>query len=292
MRADETLTVDLGTFWRGWQGASAGLQTPVDPALVDELPTTYEAGGRLGGERLFIDDALGVEARSRYTLIRNAVGDEGLELGNLAQVINEYVGIWRHDWGRYVTSRVEAGAVQVIPLYADWIFWHPAGLATLAYAREEGRADVSYAHTVRTNLLLGQLVLIDEVALHGAIPVDEDDEVWVASTLGYQRGRLLGSDGEPANRVDVFVGDAGVAWQVADHLTLSARYQHIRQISDADLPPLPLSFDRNTVMATVTLKYPPDRDMPRQYRAPMRVDESDDFTAEEPDAAPIPGVRR
>jgi hypothetical protein len=180
----------------------------------------------------------------------------------------------------------------VIPLYADWIFWHPAGLATLAYAREEGRADVSYAHTVRTNLLLGQLVLIDEVALHGAIPVDEDDEVWIASTLGYQRGRLLGSDGEPANRVDVFVGDAGVAWQVADHLTLSARYQHIRQISDADLPPLPLSFDRNTVMATVTLKYPPDRDMPRQYRAPMRVDESDDFTAEEPDAAPIPGVRR
>jgi len=46
------------------------------------------------------------------------------------------------------------------------------------------------------------------------------------------------------------------------------------------------------VMATVTMKWPPDRDMPTQYRAPLRVDESDDFTSEEPAPAPIPGAQR
>lgn len=292
VRADETFRLELDRFWRALQGASAGLQTPTDPALVDDLPTTWEAGGRLGVERLIgYDDAVGTEVRSRYTRINNAVGRGGVLLGDLSQVINEYVGIWRHDWGRYVTSRLEAGAVHVIPISRPGEFWHPAGAATLAYTRDEGRADLTYTHTVRTNLLLGQLVLIDEVALHGAVPLDEDDDVWLSSSVGYQQGRLLGPDGELQTEVDVILGDVGVGWEVADHVGLGLRYQHITQMSDATLPPLPLSYDRNTVMATLTLKWPPDREMPRRYREPVRVDERDDLVADEPDRAPIPGGR-
>jgi hypothetical protein len=291
-RVDETLTIDLGPFWRAWQGAAAGLQTPIDPALVNDLPTTYEVGGRLGTEHLWIDNALGPEVRSRYTLIRNAVGTGGVQLGNLSQVINEYVGIWRHDWSRYVTSRLEAGALHVIPISREGEFWHPAGAATLAYVRDEGRAELTYMHTVRTNLLLGQLVLIDEVALHGAIPLDEDDKLWLSSSIGYQEGRLLGPTGELETEVDIVLGDLALGWQVQDHVMLSGRYQHIRQITDAEAPPLPLSYDRNTVMATVTLKWPPDREMPRRYRAPVRVDAQDELGREELQNAPIPGRRR
>ena len=43
------------------------------------------------------------------------------------------------------------------------------------------------------------------------------------------------------------------------------------------LPPLPLSFMRNTVLLTATIKWPPDRVMPRRYRAPRRVDRSDEI---------------
>jgi hypothetical protein len=298
VRADETLSIDLGPFWRAWQGASAGMQTPIDPALVDDLPTTYEAGGRLGTEHIWLDNALGPEVRSRYALIRNAVGrppargEPPARLGNLSQLINEYVGIWRHDWSRYVTSRLEGGAVHVIPLSRDGELWHPAARASLGYARDEGRVEISYTHTVRTNLLLGQLVLIDEVALHGAIPLDRDDELWLSSSIGYQKGKLLGPSGELETRVDVALGDVALAWQVQDHVTLAGRFQHITQTTDAEAPPLPLSYDRNTVMATVTFKWPPDREMPRRYRPPERVDRQDELGGEEPDSAPIPGQRR
>jgi hypothetical protein len=287
--ADETLSIDLGPFWRAWQGAAVGLQVPVNPAEIDDRPTTFLAGGRLGIEHVLRDDAFGPEVRSRYTLIRNAVGEGGAPLGNLAQVINEYVAIWRHDWGRYFTHRLEAGAVHLIPISREGVFWHPAGTAVLAYAREEGHAGIAYTHTVRPNLLLGQLVLIDEGRAYGGIPLDEDDDFWISGTLGYQKGRLIAPDGTLATEVDVALGDLGLSWQALDHLTLSARYQHITQVSGATLPPLPLSYDRNTVMLTATLKWPPDDEMPRRYRAPLRVDRTDELGAGEPELATPPG---
>lgn len=290
VRADEVFTVEPGRFWRLWQGAAAGLQTPVDPDLVGDLPTTYELGGRLGAERTIgHDDAVGVEVRSRYTLINDAVGEGGVVLGDLAQVINEYVGIWRHDWSRYVSSRLEAGAVHVIPIARDGELLQPAGAASLGYFRDEGRVELGYTHTVRTNMILGQLILVDEVALRGTIPVDEDDKVWLSSSVGYQKGRLIGPDGELETEVDVILGDVGAVWSITDHVGVGLRYQHINQRSDTDVPPLPLSYDRNTVMGTVTLRWPPDDEMPRRYREPSRVDQRDELLADEPDQAPIPG---
>ncbi len=288
-RADETLTIDLDPFWRAYQGLAAGLQVPTNPAEYDERPKTYEVGGRVGIEHVLRDDAFGPEVRSRYTFIHDAVGLGSVPIGNLAQVINEYLGVWRHDWGSAFTSRAEAGAVHVISLTREREFWHPAGSAMLAYGRDEGRAALTYNHTVRTNLLLGQLILIAEVSLSGGIPVDDDDEVWISTSIGYQRGRLLGPELDPLTRVDVVLGDVGVAWQADDHVMVAGRYQHIEQISEADAPPLPLSYVRNTVMATVTLKWPPDREMPRRYRAPLRVDQEDALIGQEPTAAPIPG---
>jgi hypothetical protein len=235
-------------------------------------------------------DAFGPEARSRYTRIENSVDSGGTRRPVLAQIVDEYLGIWRHDWSREITSRIEAGAVHVIPLSRGGVFWHPAGLAALAYVRDEGSAELSYSHTVQTNLVLGQLVLADEVALRLGLPLDEHDHVRVSSTTGYQRGRLLGADGELETEVDVWLADAGIAWDVEDHVTLSARYQHVTQVSGADVPPLPLSYAKNTVLASVTLKWPPDDEMPRRYRAPVRVDRSDTLRPDDP--TPLPGPRR
>jgi hypothetical protein len=48
-------------------------------------------------------------------------------------------------------------------------------------------------------------------------------------------------------------------------------------MSDVQVPPLPLSFVRNSVMATVAFRFPPEREMPREYRAPRRVDGADEI---------------
>jgi hypothetical protein len=45
-------------------------------------------------------------------------------------------------------------------------------------------------------------------------------------------------------RVDAILADAGVTWQATNSLGL--RFQHVEQISDAHIPPLLLSFVRNS----------------------------------------------
>jgi hypothetical protein len=84
----------------------------------------------------------------------------------------------------------------------------------------------------------------------------------------------------------------GVAWLATESLAFSLRYQHINQESDADLPPLPLSYVRNNVMIGARYEFPPDSEMPRAYRAPRRVDQADELQEafEMPAAEPAGGA--
>src|SRR6185503_4301657 len=118
---------------------------------------------------------------------------------------------------------------------------------------------------------------VDEVRLRGAVPLMARDELVDAASAGYQKGRLIEEDATLAAHVDVILVDVGLGWQATDNLTVGPRYQYLQQFTDADHPPLPLSFTKNTVMLGATVKFPPDRDMPRPYRQPHRVDRSDEI---------------
>ena len=111
----------------------------------------------------------------------------------------------------------------------------------------------------------------------GAIPLTKKGDLFLSSSVGYQRGRLLDQDARLAAHVDAILGDAGLGYQVTDSLLVGVRYQHIQQISDVSRPPLPVSFVRNAVMLGATFKLPPETDMPRPYRAPLRVDRTDEI---------------
>jgi hypothetical protein len=129
------------------------------------------------------------------------------------------------------------------------------------------------------------------VRLRGSIPLDEDDKIFLSTSTGYQRSRILDEFGDLATRVDLWLGDVALSYQVTNELALSARYQHAEQVSGADLPPLPLSYVRNTGLVTATFEYPPEREMPRTYRESRRVDRSDIFESsyEDPtEAQPAP----
>jgi len=268
------LGYDLGPGWRTYQGAGAVGATPI---LEAEGPKTAEVHARVGLERYWEADSVGPEVFAGYTVIDDAVDEDGNPIGRQRQLLATGIGRWRHDWGRYFTSTAEAGVMRVYRINTGRGFWGPVGLAALAYATDTGEAELSYAHRVTTNALLGQILLVDEVRLRGAVPVAARDEVVVAASGGYQRGRLIEEDATLAANVDVILIDVGVGWQVSDNWMLGPRYQYLRQMSDADLPPLPLSFQKHTVMLGATFKLPPDRDMPRPYRSPRRVDRADEI---------------
>jgi hypothetical protein len=269
---DESAAYDLSPEWALLQGFGVATQLPVFDA---DGPRTYQLSGRLGIEHLWFSDAVGVEARGSYVRYSGAPLTAGGAPGDQSQLIGEFVGSWRHDYGYFFSSRIEAGAAHIWLLERDRQFWQPIGLAGLSYLHEEGEADLTYRHAVTSSVFLGQTFLTDEVRLRGSIPLDEDDKLFLSASVGYQHARILDVEGDLATRLDLVLGDVALGYRVLDELELAARYQHIEQTSEADLPPLPLSYTRNTALLTATIEYPPDREMPRTYREARRVDRND-----------------
>lgn len=272
--ADEALAFDLAEGWRSWQGGSFVMQRPL---FGTQAPHSTGVAARWGAERTFFQDAAGLEARGDYTWVTHSISVDGTPLPRQRQVSAGGVALWRHDWGRYLTSNAEAGAMRVQRLTTHRGFWTPVGSATLAYTTEDGDAEATYAHTITSNALLGQTLLVDEFRLRGALPLTQKGELALAGTCGYQRGRLLDEYAELATRVQVLLVDVSLDWQATKLLALGVRYQHIQQKSGAETPPLPVSFVQNNVLVGATFRLPPEKDMPRAYRAPRRVDRSDEL---------------
>jgi len=272
--ADEALSLDLAEGLRGYQSANVLFDTPLFDTVA---PKTAGAGLRLGVERSFLADALGVEGRGDYTVVSGSVLTDGSPAEVQRQLTGGAVARWRHDWNRDITSSAEAGALRVERLNTERGFWTPIGAATISYATELGDAQLGYAHTLTTNALLGQSLLVDEVRLRGALPLTEKGELFVAGSCAYQYGRVLDENTDLATRVRVILADLSVGYQATKLLQLGVRYQHIQQKSGADTPPLPVSFVQNNVLIGATFRFPSERDLPRAYRAPRRVDRSDEL---------------
>jgi len=272
--ADQAFSFDVAEAWRAWQSGSVVFDTPLSEA---EAPTTAGAAMRLGIERSFLADAVGAEARGDYTVIHDGVGVDGVQLGVQRQLTTGGVGLWRHDWTPELTSNAEAGALRVKRLNTAGRAWTPVGMAALAYTTEDGDAQLTYAHTLATNALLGQSLLVDEVRLRGTLALLDEGKLALAATCGYQNGHLLDENAELTTRVRVLLADVSLGWQATKILQLGVRFEHVDQKSGARTPPLPLSFVQNNVLLGATLKFPPDRDMPRPYRAPRRVDRTDEL---------------
>jgi len=279
LTADETLQWDIAEGWRGYEGVTFSVQTPL---FETEAPTTLSPRLRLGAERAFRFNAVGVEARAEYTVISEGVNLAGQPTGQQRQLVTAAVATYRQDFGYLFNGSAEAGVLRVQRLNSGEGQFYPTGAAALAYATETGAAQLSYRHTVTTNALLGQFSLIDEVRLHGGVPLTRKGELFCAANAAYQRGRLLGEELEQGIDLEIWLADVSLGYRANDYLTLGLRYQHVDQYSSKEPPVrgLPVSYYRNDVMIGATVVFPPERKMPRPYRAPTRVDGSDELRGE------------
>jgi hypothetical protein len=191
--------------------------------------------------------------------------------------VNVGVAVWRHDWGRDFASRVEGGVLRLDRLNTDTGFWEPTGRASLAYVTPFGDAELAYSHSVTTNPVFAQTMLTDDVRLRAGVPLTKDGKIVLSATAGYQHGQVVDDNAELETDVDTLLADVGLGWRVTPLWLLGLRFQHVDQWSDITLPGLPERFYQNAVFAGATFEFPPDSDMPRAYRAPRRVDGSDEI---------------
>jgi len=72
--ADELLNWDVSPEYRVWEGVNMTYQTPIFDTIA---PETIEPAARIGAERTFVADAVGLEGRGDYAVIRNSVRPDG-----------------------------------------------------------------------------------------------------------------------------------------------------------------------------------------------------------------------
>jgi hypothetical protein len=282
--ADEMVSDDFSVAWRGWESVGVVYATP----FSGTAPETLSPNLRLGAEYTWLGNAVGGEARTDYTVVHNGILADGTQVPLQRQLVTRLAGIYRHDIGRYFSTRFDAGAARVDWLETNKTYYFPTGTATLGYADTFGDATLTYAHAITTNVLLGQQYLSDEVRLRGAIPLDQKSTFSLAASAGYQTGRLLDDNARLATHVSLLLTDVTLGWQAKPWLLVGIRGQHIDQRSDVRVVTLPVSFVQNSVMLGAAVKFPPDPDMPAAYRSPQRVDRADELrTATVPDGQAI-----
>ncbi len=284
--ADELVNVELAVGLRAWEGLGVTFGTPL---FDTDAPETLTPTGRLGLEYSWTGDALGAEGRGSYSLVRDGIRADGTRVRLDRELQLGGVAFYRHDIGRFLTSGVEAGAVRVTRFATDTSRWYPLAGARLGYSDVAGDAELSYRHAVATNVLFGQSLVTDEIRLRGGVPLDRKGIYTLAASAGYQRGRLLDDNARLATRVSVLLADVTFGWQLNPWLLLGARVQHIDQRSDVRVVTLPVSFVQNNLMLGAAFRFPPDPEVQSTYRAPKRVDRSDELRGvAEPSVENIP----
>lgn len=287
---DEQISDDFTVGWRGYEGVGFVYGTPIS----GDAPTTLSPNARLGGEYNWTGNAVGAEVRADYNVVKNGILADGTRVTLQRELVSRAVAVYRRDLGRYFTSRLEAGIARLDRLETHKDLWYPTGQAALDYTDTYGNASLTYRRAITTNILLGQSYLSDEVRLRGAVPLDQKGTFSVGASAGYQTGRLLDEDARLATHVSLLLLDATFGWQTTPWLLLGVRAQHIDQRSEVRVITLPVSFVQNNLIFGAAVKFPPDPEMPAAYRAPQRVDRTDEIrtgTLPDPQAVAAPSGR-
>jgi len=272
--ADELVNFQLSVGWRAYEGAGVVYSTPLFDTVA---PRTVAPNAKLGAEYAWTADGVGLEGRANYAIVHDGVRPDGTVVPLDRELTVGGVGRYRHDLGRYFTSGVEAGALQVTRYGTHESRWYPVAGANLAYTDIAFGGQLTYSHTVTTNVLLGQSLLADDVRLRGVVPLDKKGILSIAASGGFQIGRLLDERARLAANISILAVDVTFGWRLNPWLLVGARAQHIDQRSDVRVATLPVSFVQNSVMLGAAVQFPPDLEMPATYRAPQRVDRSDEL---------------
>jgi len=295
--------------WHFVQSLGFNAYVPIDPRLS---PNSFEVDTHWIVERAFRYDAAGLDLRmdyATYTEVRGPVLDptcgtptgppscnaagfnsNGVVAPGSSQVIAGLVAKWRHDFGHFWNLELNLGGLVVVP--ANGVgnpIAQPSGLAAIRYLNPYAQIDLSYAHTVQPNTLVGQTFALDSVTLRGGVPFGQKSKVALSAAGGYQHGRVLDfSTGGALSTVDLIVADATLSWTPRRELSAYLRYQYFDQIGNPDdFAPQP-SLSRQTVMLGVTGTWPGEAAAVVPTRQALRVDRSDAVGIPEPHSEPQP----
>lgn len=294
--ASEAFGWEVDPHWRLVETLAFNGYWPLDPR---DSPDSYSLDGHLVAERSFRKDALGLDLRSAYSLYGEVRGPtaapdgtaipDGVVTPRQQVLINELTAKWRHDYGHFWNTELDAGVVETNRVEGGGTaIWQPAGRAALRYLHDYGQVDLSYAHTVQPNVLLGQTFAVDQVLLRGNVPLGRETHVVFDASLAYQYARQIDFDtGGDLSHTNVFLVDATLGYAPRKEIQVFARYQFFDQLGTVgDFDPQP-SFLRHVVLVGIIGTYPGEAAATVPTRQALRVDRSDMTGIPAPHSEPV-----
>lgn len=300
MAADvgESMSYVASREWNIGQSVFARWNKTDDEAMDPTIVESAEAGLTLTAERSFVNNSFGLELGGSV-LRMERVAPVGAEMGSRLerQIVPRARLQWRHDIDKYLSTSVDGGAAYVIPYgtdpYNPGAMDRHAGLFPIAgvqgaYTDTWGLATLSFRRDVSPNMLIAQNTVNDSAILTAAVPLPWLNEGHRLSprfvgmgVVGYQRTKLIDTVSDDlassfkAARIDV-----GVMYTPRPGLSYGARYEFMYQTGDTAAAGNLPGFWRNTIFATLALRYPAEvaAEMPKRRKNSMRADKSDQNT--------------
>lgn len=286
INAGQVFAWDITANWRLIE--SLGFQTAY---FLDQRPPqaqTQAVPARLGIERVFARDALGLEANVTWTKFvtqvgpvvtsQGAVDPEGFIPPEKTQLLLTPLLRYRRDFTYFFAGRADIGAVVVLdPGSPSNRLVEPAGGVGFNFAHRLVNFDLSYAHGASPSLLFQSNFIGDTASLRANILFGEKSHFALSLGAGYSYSRQLDLLAQPQAHAHSIVVDATLSYAPLKVLAFFLRYQLLDQIGyDSDPLPLP-TYYRNTLLFGVNAIYPAESaaTMPNNTLG-VRADRRDD----------------
>ena len=267
--ATQALRLTQGARGRSFSTESIGTET-----------TGIEIGGNVGIDRTWRYSAASMQLSSSFVTLERIVAMTPVESND--QVNASAIVSWRRDFGPRWSSLLDAGATGIIPLdEGDQLVVQPTVGAQLGYFPNWGNAGLNLRRSVAPNLYLAQNTISDSAIVHAWLPLPwlardvHRPRLTLQTTAGAQRTRLIDTaTGDVDSGFDVFSGDLAINYAMRDGVTVSLRAQHLRQVAAEDASMEVLGYNRNTVMISITGRFPDRLAAEVPTRESLRVDRS------------------
>lgn len=269
----EALAWEAAPAFRVRQGLAATASAPQDALGLYSV----SAIGTLGLDRLFQDDAIGIQLRPSVSVLCAPDGQHYLN------TTNALLGSWNHDFDPSWNGQATAGVEQVLTFAGSYpLAVVPTGSLTGRYLAASGAGTLSYTHGVTTNLQTGTVSMSDAVVARGVFSFDPVEPRMLGVSAGFAHARPLGQAASQvaAGTGNAVQGDVRLLWGLGSWVLATATYSAAYQFGQGGglAPSL-----AQVILVGITVRYASDRQTPPVPTLGGRVDGSD--------AVPFPGSR-
>jgi hypothetical protein len=237
----------LSPSWGYSHTAGASVYQPLDDNVQIGRRTTLDSALSLA--KSFNFNALTFSGRGSYTIIEAGDDVDGAAMEDTETFLLGPELRWVHDLSLDFSTDAMIGATVTFPRgqFQDREVF-PVGAAALRYQHDRYAGSIGYRRTVATNLQLGETEATHVGEARGVIPLPFGDRLSLAGAAGYAYGESVGRLDADGNEVTLttkqWIGDVSLAWQIADGLSSSLRYQYVRQTrNDPTRPMIDMDLD-------------------------------------------------